>query len=135
MCAIVDTELGNYEEAEALLKKAISALKPSTIGPFEEFVFLLAKLYDKQGKAKEADSFFKMAMLTFLQREGRLLRTATCLKDYSHFLQEHGQAKAATKLDAQAGVFETNASAIEQDERLPNNQQYQHVMYPVTIFH
>ncbi len=141
MCAIVEIELGNLIEAESLLKKAIAILEPSTIGPFEEFIYLLAEVYQLQGKNEDAEACYKRSLLTFATRHGRPARYGACMSDYAKFLRQLGRVKDAEKLEPciprllEATHMEEDTGTRELDHDLPNTDVYQTLMYPVTIFH
>lgn len=141
MCAIVELELGRLEAAEDLLKKAIAILEPSTIGPFEEFVYLLADVYQMQGKNDEAEAYYKRALMTFQHRLGRPARHAACMSDYAKFLRQLGRVRDAEKLEAgiptlmEAYQLEESIGTHELDRDLPDTDVYQCLMYPATIFH
>ncbi len=135
MCAIIEIELGNFKEAKSLLEKGIAVLKETTIGPVEEFVYVLARVNEKQGRAEKAESLYKQAIDTFTQRGGRAGRLARCLKDYSAFVRDQGRSEEAESLLKKAMSSEEGARANELDEGLPNSDCYQRLIYPVSSFH
>lgn len=141
MCAIIEMELGHTDEAKALLKEAIAILEPATIGPFEEFVYLTAQIYQMEGRNAEAEGCYKQALLTFTRRHGRPARHAACLQNYTNFLRQLGRVKDAEKLEPMlprlnaAVAMEEAAGTSEVYHDLPNTDIYQVLSYPVTIFH
>lgn len=141
MCAIIELELGNLDEAQSLIKKAIAILEPATIGPFEEFVYLLASVYKMQGKNAEAEACYKRALITFAHRRGRPARHASCMQDYAQFLRQLGRVKDAERLEAllpaliEAVGREEATGTHEINRDLPDTDVYQVLPYPVTIFH
>ncbi|MBY0550818.1 MAG: tetratricopeptide repeat protein [Candidatus Obscuribacterales bacterium] len=141
MCAIIEIELDHMDEAKALLREAIAILEPATIGPFEEFVYLMAQAYQMEGRNADAEGCYKQALLTFESRRGRPARHASCLQDYANFLRQQGRVKDAEKLEPmlprlnEAVVMEEAAGTSEVYHDLPNTDIYQVLSYPVTIFH
>lgn len=134
MCAIIELQLRNYSEAEALLKEAIAILEPSTIGPFEEFVYLLAKVHEARGENDQADASYRKTIEVFEQRSGRQWRYAKCISAYADFLRNSGKAKEADELLAKTEDFRAMFQNDDSDD-LPNTSLYQPLIYPVTIFH
>jgi tetratricopeptide (TPR) repeat protein len=132
MTAIVKICLGKFDEAEKLLKKAIDVLEPSTIGPFEEFLRLLARVYDGKGQKDEAERCFKKAVEMFRTRQGQQSGLAQCERDYARLLDKqnrHVEADSARRVAAVAESYRQRA------DDLPENEVYQPLSYPVTIFH
>lgn len=140
MCAIVDCELKNYKEAEKLLLKGIAILEPATIGPFEEFVLIMARVKQYQGQIEEAEALYREAISTFSHRWGRPYRSGICMKDYASFLKGQGREDEAeealqkARRLQKAGMSSRNAIP-EQDDLLPNTARYQKIIYPATTFH
>ncbi len=132
MTAIVELELENFEQAEELLKKAIRVLEPSTLGPFEEFLRLLARAYQGQGKLEEAETCYKRAIEVFMERQGQQLGLSQCEHDYAELLDELGRHREANEARAVARVAEDFTAKIDD---LPDSPVYQPLSYPVTIFH
>jgi tetratricopeptide (TPR) repeat protein len=141
MCAIIAIECGKLPEAEHLLEKAILILEPSTIGPFEEFIYLQASVFQLLGKNDEAEAAYKRALITFANRQGRPARYAACMTDYAKFLRQIGRVKDAEKLEQcipklnEAYAMEEAIGTKELDRDLPDTDVYQCLVYPVTIFH
>lgn len=141
MCAVIELELGHLSEAESLLRRAIDILEPSTLGPFEEFVYLLAEVYQMQGKNDDAEGCYKQALATYAQRLGRPARYAACLSDYAKFLRQLGRVRDAERLELgvprllEASNLEKALGVREMDRELPDTEVYQCLSYPVTIFH
>lgn len=141
MCAIIEMELDHMDNAKGLLKEAIALLEPATIGPFEEFVYLLAHVYQMQGSNEEAEACYKQALITLASRHGRPARHAACLQDYAKFLRQLGRVKDAEKLEPliphlnAAVAMEEAAGTLEVYHDLPDTDAYQVLPYPVTIFH
>lgn len=132
MLALIDITLGKHEEAEELLQKAIDILEPSTIGPVEEFVRLLARLYEAKGDSSKAEPMYKRAISVFMSRGGQQSGLAQCELDYAQLLDRlgrHHEAEAARRV---AKVAETNRTKADD---LPESQFYQPLSYPATIFH
>jgi tetratricopeptide (TPR) repeat protein len=135
MCAIIETELGNYKQAQYLLEAGISVLKPTTIGPVEEFVYVLARVNEKQGKDEKAESLYKEAIDTFTQRAGRAGRLAHCLRDYAEFVRKQGRHEDAESLLKKAKSSGEGDKAMGLNDTLPNSDCYQRLVYPVSTFH
>jgi len=135
MCAIIQMELSNFEAARSLLESGIAVLKPTTIGPVEEFMFVLARLNAKQGKSQEAENLYKQAIDTFTKRAAKAGRLAHCLRDYAAFLRDQGRYEDVESILKKARSSEEGERANEFDESLPNNECYQRLNYPVSTFH
>lgn len=132
MCAIVEMGLGRNDEAEKLLSEAIKILEPSTIGPFEEFVRLLARVYEARGDKDKAEKCYKRAIDVFMSRKGQQMGLAQCELDYARLLEQLGRHEEAEHARRIAQIAELHR--IKFDD-LPESPDYQPLSYPATIFH
>lgn len=132
MTAIVKICLGKFDEAEKLLDRAIDILEPTTIGPVEEFVRLMARVYEGQGKKAEAEEFYRRAVRVFKSRHGQQSGLAQCELDHARLLDELGKAGDAERARRLARVAE---SFRKRKDDLPETSVYQPLSYPATIFH
>lgn len=132
MLAIVEFLLGKYDEAEDLLKKAIDILEPSTIGPFEEFVRLLGRVYAARGDQSKAEENYRKAISVFMSRKGQQIGLAQCELDYARLLEQLGRHEESEQARQIARVAEMNRPKVDD---LPESSEYQPLSYPVTIFH
>jgi tetratricopeptide (TPR) repeat protein len=136
MLSEVERKLGNFEEAEKILKKAIAIVEPTTIGPTEEFIYELALVYLAQGRLEDAATELKKALSIFACRAGKNRRYAVCLNTYANVLGLQGHTDEAELLIKDATAILANT---EGSPELPENQahlpHYESGLYPVTILH
>jgi tetratricopeptide (TPR) repeat protein len=136
MLAEVERKLGNFDEAEKILKKAIAIVEPTTIGPTEEFIYELALVHLAQGRLEEAADELKKALNIFASRAGKNRRYAVCLYTYASVLGQQGHTDEAELLSKDAtAILADTAGSPERPENQANLPLFESGLYPVTILH
>jgi len=98
--ALVQMKLGKSPEAEKTLTKALKSLD-TPLGPYQEFKYDLARLYQEQGKTAEAEKAYKEAIEGFEYRRN-IPRLVECLESYADFLSKGERKSEGAKLKTRA---------------------------------
>lgn len=98
--ALVQMKLGKSADAEKTLTKALKSLD-TPLGPYQEFKFDLARLYEEQGKTAEAEKAYKEAIEGFEYRRN-IPRLVECMESYAAFLIKGERKDEGAKLKARA---------------------------------
>ncbi|MBX9570620.1 MAG: tetratricopeptide repeat protein [Candidatus Obscuribacterales bacterium] len=134
MTAVVEMKLGNYKEAESLISKVLPIVDSSTIGPSEEFFWLLAKIKEATGEP-EAREHYERAIKIFDSGRGIGNRRTRCMMDYANYLQSSGEDDRGYAIRTRALALQESQCSEDMVDDLPNSKDYQRVPYPTTILH
>jgi tetratricopeptide (TPR) repeat protein len=98
--ALVQMKLGKVAEAEKTLTKALKSLD-TPLGPYQEFKYDLARLYEEQGKTVEAEKAYKEAIEGFEYRHN-IPRLVECMESYAALLSKGDRKDEGAKLKKRA---------------------------------
>jgi tetratricopeptide (TPR) repeat protein len=135
MTAVVEMKLGNYKDAEALIARVLPIVDSATIGPAEEFFWLLARIKEALGETERAKENYEQAIKIFDSGRGIENRRTRCLMDYANFLQASGDEDNAYALRTRALALQKRLTIEEMIDDLPNSSVYQRLAYPASILH
>lgn len=135
MTAVVEMKLGNYKDAEALIARVLPIVDSATIGPAEEFFWLMARIKEALGETEKAKENYEHAIKIFDAGRGIENRRTRCLMDYANFLQAAGEEDNAYALRTRSLALQKRLANEEMVDDLPNSSTYQRVAYPASILH
>lgn len=131
MTAVVELALRNSNEADVLISKVLPIVDNSTIGPAEEFYWLLAKIKEAQGQTDAAKKNYEAAInIFFMGRDN--YRKHLCLKDYANFLDSLNDKGELNFAPPESSPVRPAHDLVD---NLPNSAIYQRVPYAASILH
>lgn len=133
--ADIQRQQGKYQEAEALLKKAVAIVQQSTMGPVEEFLYELGLVYLDQDRKEDAESVLFEALTIFAGRLGKHRRFAMCVEAYAEAVKRFGLREDSWRLLAKANLMMLNSTRNTSIENMPGALYFEDGLYPTTILH